>query len=284
MKRKFILGDEWLYYKVYCGPSSADLILQDVILPLTRNLQNDNQIKLWFFIRYQDPEPHIRLRLKLTKLAHLGDAVAMFKHYISPFLISNLVWSVQIDTYVRELERYGSSTIEPAEQIFFCDSDLVANTIPLIEDEEFYFLFVLKCIDSFLNQFQLKEDEKWKFYEQNALAFKHEFNVGKLTLKSLSKKYNVLKDRLERILFHNLLKDYGPLQELLNKRNKAIDHSAKKIISLRNENKLEVNFSDLLGSYVHMFFNRAFRDRQRFYEMVGYDSLQMCTRRNYKQN
>ena len=38
MKRKFILGEEWLYYKIYCGKRTADVILTQVIKPLAENL------------------------------------------------------------------------------------------------------------------------------------------------------------------------------------------------------------------------------------------------------
>ena len=44
MKRTFILGDEWLYYKLYCGKRTADTVFVDCIKPLTEKLLNDNLI------------------------------------------------------------------------------------------------------------------------------------------------------------------------------------------------------------------------------------------------
>lgn len=35
LKRTFFIGDEWLYYKVYCGVKTADIILAEVVKPLT---------------------------------------------------------------------------------------------------------------------------------------------------------------------------------------------------------------------------------------------------------
>jgi len=44
MKRTFIPGDEWLYYKLYCGKKTADYILIDVIKPITEKLLSEGLI------------------------------------------------------------------------------------------------------------------------------------------------------------------------------------------------------------------------------------------------
>ena len=58
MKRTFILGEEWLYYKLYTGTKTADLLLADVIGPLCKTFIANGWIDKWFFIRYHDPESH----------------------------------------------------------------------------------------------------------------------------------------------------------------------------------------------------------------------------------
>jgi thiopeptide-type bacteriocin biosynthesis protein len=274
MKRTFILGEEWLYYKVYSGARTADSILQDVVLPITHKLLNEKLIDHWFFIRYHDPEPHLRLRFKLKEIAHLSTSIAIFKEGILPFLEKDQVWGIQTDTYVRELERYGTNVMEVAELLFFHDSELMLHAISLIEDEELYFLYILKCVDSFLDQFGLKAAEKYNFYADNSIAFKKEFKVGKTTRTSLAKKYRGMADKLVLFLNNDLSGDYLKLQKLLNKRNKAIKNNVSEILKLRDESPMEVDLQNLLGSFIHMSINRAFRDRQRFFEMVSYDFLE----------
>ena len=56
-------GDKWLYYKLYCGVRISDSLLTDLVLPLVIKLTTESLIEKWFFIRYSDPENHIRLRL-----------------------------------------------------------------------------------------------------------------------------------------------------------------------------------------------------------------------------
>jgi len=51
-QRIFSPGSEWLYYKIYMGQQSTNEILLTQIQPLLHQLQQQNYIDKWFFIRY----------------------------------------------------------------------------------------------------------------------------------------------------------------------------------------------------------------------------------------
>ncbi|WP_392348660.1 lantibiotic dehydratase C-terminal domain-containing protein [uncultured Polaribacter sp.] len=51
-QRTFVIGDKWLYYKIYCGVKTADMLLLEVIKPLTEQLIEEKIIDKWFFIGY----------------------------------------------------------------------------------------------------------------------------------------------------------------------------------------------------------------------------------------
>tara|TARA_R100000789_G_scaffold100433_1_gene110619 strand:- start:1972 stop:2247 length:276 start_codon:yes stop_codon:yes gene_type:complete len=63
--RNFALGSEWLFYKIYVGPKTGDALLTQAVKPLVYKLVSDSLVEKWFFIRYTDPNFHIRLRLRL---------------------------------------------------------------------------------------------------------------------------------------------------------------------------------------------------------------------------
>ena len=44
IQRSFTVGDNWLYYKIYTGSRTSDMILLDIIKPLTESLLNDDVI------------------------------------------------------------------------------------------------------------------------------------------------------------------------------------------------------------------------------------------------
>jgi len=112
IKRRFVLGSEWIYFKFYVGAKTADKILREAIKPFTEDLLNADIIDQWFFIRYSDPDVHLRVRLHFTKKNQVGKIIqTVFKH-IEKFVDQELIWKVQTDTYQREIERYGIQTME----------------------------------------------------------------------------------------------------------------------------------------------------------------------------
>jgi len=61
-QRTFIPGDAWVYYKIYTGAKTSDILLTEIIKPVAEKLIEQELIDQWFFIRYADPKHHIRVR------------------------------------------------------------------------------------------------------------------------------------------------------------------------------------------------------------------------------
>lgn len=274
-KRTYILGDEWLYYKIYCGARTSDVLLTETIKPLTDNLLKEKLIDSWFFIRYGDPDFHIRIRFHLQDVKNIGDVILQINVAMQEYVQQHIVHKIQVDTYIRELERYGNNTIEISEELFFYDSVMLLDVIDMIEDEELYFLFVVKAIDQLLTAFNYKEQEKLDFVIQNGQAFKKEFHANKELNKQLDKKYRGLKNKLSLFLetTYSPEEDYAVLDRLLNYKIEKSLSAIQKILDVQKNYNLEMSLDNLVASYIHMLVNRAFRSKQRFYELVCYDFL-----------
>jgi thiopeptide-type bacteriocin biosynthesis protein len=106
MQREFTFGSKWLYYKIYCGVQTADIILREQLKEKIIILKDSKIIEKWFFIRYNDPEPHIRVRFLLSDNSNLNQLTEVLQEYFEELLNQNLIWKIQSDTYTRELERY----------------------------------------------------------------------------------------------------------------------------------------------------------------------------------
>lgn len=65
VRRKFIPGSEWLYLKIYTPAIHAGKLLLK-LYPLLNRTYSKGCIQKWFFIRYHDHAPHIRLRIQLN--------------------------------------------------------------------------------------------------------------------------------------------------------------------------------------------------------------------------
>ena len=271
MKRTFILGDKWLYYKLYCGKRTADMILVDCIKPLTEKLLNENLIGQWFFIRYSDPNPHLRIRFHCSDINKLGIIIDSIHKAISYYMETDLIWKVQTDTYNREIERYGENTIEEAEHFFYIDSDLCIKALELIEEDTLLFLFALRSIHTVFEVFDFTIEDKLLFVKENLEAFKTEFNSNKSLSKQLYKKHNGLKKEIIQFMEIQNHIEYQPLINLLNTNKEQLEIVKKTI--LKKELQQNIDLNNLLSSYIHMMLNRLFRDKQRLHELVCYDNL-----------
>ncbi len=144
IQRNFILGDTWLYYKIYTGPKTSDSVLTGIIKPVAEQLIADNIIDKWFFIRYADPKHHIRVRFHYSQSENIAIIINSLSPYLRPLVEQDHIWKVQIDTYHREIERYGSNTMELSESLFYYDSKMIVDFIDMIEGaegEEIHFFF-----------------------------------------------------------------------------------------------------------------------------------------------
>ncbi|MFL6137260.1 MAG: lantibiotic dehydratase [Frankiaceae bacterium] len=114
-------GSEWLYVKAYVPSDSQDEVLCRHFSPFLAELAP--VISCWFFVRYRDPEPHLRLRFRLTDRSFLADALQALHRWGENLVDAGLVRTLQLDTYEPEIARYGGSTALPlAEQWFSLDS------------------------------------------------------------------------------------------------------------------------------------------------------------------
>lgn len=120
--------ENWLFFKLYgCSKRQNELI--SVVYENFEKLINSNKAQKYFFIRYSDPEPHLRVRIQAA-----GNELFYVFEYLTDWLENirkeGLISKAVIDTYQRETERYGGiELIEKAEEYFFHDSRTVMKII-----------------------------------------------------------------------------------------------------------------------------------------------------------
>lgn len=275
IKRIFILGEEWLYYKIYCGSYSADTVLIESILPIVSELQQKKLIDQWFFIRYHDPKNHLRVRFHLSNTDNLQAVIKLIQFYFSKLIEKDIVYDIITATYKREIERYGTKTILEAEKLFYYHSkktlQLIDNTTPA-HDEIARIFASLQMIDDLLEEFEISLIHRQEFINRMQLQFKEEHAIDKDNIKKLDQLYRNY--RTEISLF--LTKKQEPLYlEGLLEIIKTKEEETKIIKTILCKIKENSHFPslDLIVSLIHMNINRTFRSKQRQYEMVCYDFM-----------
>lgn len=257
IQRKFIIGSEWLYYKIYTGPSTAENILVDIYSDINKMIRN-SLIDCFFFIRYQDPDYHIRIRLHVTKTDKLSDVCQIMCSCLEGYVKHYIVHKVEIDTYSREIERYGLRDICNCEHLFYKDSDFIIKFLKGIKCENNErWLISMGFMYNIMEAIGFSIDDMIKFTNKMADGYYYEmYGQDKIPSKNLNKLY-----RDKRIDITTLFNMRDKLKWWIEQRK----YIMTEVQSYKNGISEEV-----IGSLIHMHFNRMFRTRQRLIEMVIY--------------
>lgn len=269
VQRYFPPGSEWLYYKIYMGSSTSEQYLVE-ISSYMQNLLDEEIIDKWFFINYNDPDRHIRVRLRFLNLERdLGKVMLQIKESLAFLMKSRMLTRIEIVTYNRELERYGKEDIENFESLFYHNSILVTSIIEYTKDDpEKRWLWCLKSLDSLMNLWELSLIQKRDLFGYLKEGFGNEMGANKYINKQLADKYREKRQLIEYTLGDNEEK----LIQLLHIHNTHAVVFAKNIIEKKDLSNFDTLY-DTLEGYIHMHCNRLFSSRQRMNEWVIYDFL-----------
>lgn len=116
-------GSDWLYMKLYGSPEREDDLLTGPFSVLLQEMEAAGAAPEWFFLRYSDPDSHLRIRLRTPTP---GDADLMLPDLCDfgrHLLDHDVIQKFSFDTYEREIERYGGSEVmTEIENLFVADS------------------------------------------------------------------------------------------------------------------------------------------------------------------
>ncbi|WP_273939535.1 lantibiotic dehydratase [Kutzneria chonburiensis] len=107
-------GGEWLYAKLYASDAAQRQILADHL--------DFSDVDTWFFVRYEDPEPHLRLRFHGRPAELNVRLLPRLNTWAAELRAAGLTSGLTVDTYRPEIERYGA--MAEAEAVFHADSQV----------------------------------------------------------------------------------------------------------------------------------------------------------------
>jgi thiopeptide-type bacteriocin biosynthesis protein len=274
LPRSFQPGSEWLYAKLYAGSSGVDQLLRERVAPLVREILASGAADSWFFIRYGDPDWHVRLRFH-------GDPARLASEVLPRLeaLGEGLVRKLGVDTYDRELERYGGDAgMELSERCFQLDSDAVLRILETYTGDaaaEARWRLCLKGMDMLLGDLGFDLEAKHKVMETLRGSFLREFRGEGVFERQLGDRFRKDRKTLEALLdpARESEGDLGPGVAILRQRSKSLKPIVEELQRLHLGGHLGVPLLDLAASYLHMHANRFLRASARAQELVLYDFL-----------
>lgn len=211
-------------------------------------------VKKWFFIRFDEGGPHLRLRFEHKDPGQHWVLLQELTRALEEEINQRLISDVQIKTYERELERYGYGYIDKIEEHFHQDSNFILSIMG--QDDKFKYCHCLNLVRH-LHQYILIDDEALlSHFIRTFDNFATEQDLATDGIKKINEFY---KDHMNTEL--QRLYEYP---ELYNR----FYHSFSHALANYPGDKLSL-FSDLF----HMHVNRLFAEHQRVHEMAVYSFL-----------
>ena len=243
-------GSDWLFLKLYCPPALQDELIAEELTAFTTFAESTALAHDWFFVRYADPDAHLRVRFQGEPDVILHRLLPRACSWATSLTVDGSCLRFGFDTYEREIERYGGATgVEVAEELFAADSRAVAKLLRLKQDLptlDRTTLAVLS-VDTLLDGLGLSCADRLAWYQE------------RVSLSRADGQEYRLRQRLLRQLLAN-----GPAAEpggdalagLLDDYRRASQPVAARLDALAREGRLGRAKASLCESYVHMHCNR----------------------------
>jgi thiopeptide-type bacteriocin biosynthesis protein len=258
-------GSDWLFAKLYGPRALEDDLLIGPVAEMCRQVADSGAARDWFFIRYADPDSHLRLRFRGEPQRLIGQLMPELCSWANRLMAEGLITRLSFDTYDRELERYGGvSGTAVAEEIFSADSRAVIEMLRLsragLIDLDMTALAVLS-IDHLLAALGLSARGRVAWYRSREAA-----------RKASGDEYRRRKEALRRLLgdpAHLRTRPGGDaLARVLEARSVELVPIGRRLDSLEIQGELSQSKNDLVGSYVHLHCNRLLASNWSLEELV----------------
>ncbi|MGW7101538.1 lantibiotic dehydratase [Streptomyces sp. NPDC054838] len=128
--RTFPPGSEWTYLKLYCAVGGQDDVVAGPLRELAGSLGSQGVVDRWFFLRYADPMPHLRIRFRAAQPELAAPVLAACLDWANGLIAAGLAHDVAVVAYDREVERYGGpEAIDAMERLFQANSEVCAELV-----------------------------------------------------------------------------------------------------------------------------------------------------------
>jgi lantibiotic biosynthesis protein len=245
-------GSEWIYLKIYCGRDFQNEILVHHLAELSKKAISAGLIEDWFFVRYADPEDHLRLRFYGHPKRLESELMPLLSAWASGLISKDLCLRFNYDSYERELERYGGPEgTAIAESIFCADSRATVSLLELLNSERGTIdRLLLAALSTHDLLSALEPSDKVRFKVYRTLAPGHdgagEFRRYKVSLRRACQDQPISQSvGIERSA------------PIFARRRQEILPLAHRLTGLSRSGVLTREKSELNGSFVHLHLNRV---------------------------
>jgi thiopeptide-type bacteriocin biosynthesis protein len=275
--RAFPPGSSWLFAKLYAEPTLADRLLVEVVRPAAGRAIESGAADCWFYIRYTDPDWHVRVRFRGDSARLQEEVLSQLSPIDARLADVGAYWRLEVDTYDREVERYGGlAGVELAERIFHVDSDFGLTLLqckPGTDRDRWP--VVLFAIDALLSDFGLTAREKARFSSDMYEGYAQMEPLGERLRQFTRASFRGLRGQIEAA-FRSQDTDnesWAATRAARTDRTRRLEPVIADLRVVVANGRLETALDDVIASYVHMSINRLLRYPSQWQECALYGCL-----------
>jgi len=241
-------GSDWLYLKLYGPRSGEDELLAGPVRQLSREIDETRVADDWFFVRYADPDAHLRLRFRGAPERLTGTLLPRLCAWASRLVADGRCHKFAFDTYEREVERYGGPEATSAtEALFAADSRAAVELLACVSRVD-RTLLIVATIDDFLGALGLDAAGRLSWLKQAVTS-----------RKEVGPEYQARREHLIAAV-RNPAGLGASVGDVLARRRKAFAQVADRLAKLEADRALTRPLAKLYDDYVHMHCNRLWTD------------------------
>jgi thiopeptide-type bacteriocin biosynthesis protein len=242
-------GSDWLYLKIYGPRSGEDDVLAGPVRSLCGEIDEMPSADDWFFVRYADPDPHLRLRFRAAPERLTQVLFPRLCAWASRLVAAGKCRKFAFDTYDREVERYGGPDgVAAAEALFTADSRAIVDLLASAPRAD-RLLLAIVGIDDLLAALGLDEPGRLAWLKRTVTW-----------RKEVSDEYRARREQLFTALGDPVNLNASIVSVLASRRS-ALKPIVARLAKLELNRTLTQPLCKLYESYVHMHCNRLSADQ-----------------------
>jgi thiopeptide-type bacteriocin biosynthesis protein len=266
-------GSDWLYLKLYGPQPFEDQIIAGPLRTFGEFILNAGLAEGWHFLRYTDPDAHLRIRFHGEARTLLGPLMRQVCDWAGELVADGIRTRFSFDTYSREVERYGGDDgMRAAEAVFAADSPAAAGILRLTREGALPYDLTTLCVmsmDDLLHGIGMSAGDRALVYRR-AVPLSPEGG----------QEYRRRKGELRPLLGYpdSLARTPGgkALVALLDERRGDLASAAELLRFLEDSDRLRRPRTVLCRSYLHLHANRLLGTNPS-HEQVALELLRRTT-------
>jgi lantibiotic biosynthesis protein len=245
-------GSDWLFVKLYCPAVLEEELLTGPVRDFCHEMSRTRFTDGWFFVRYADPDPHIRLRFRGDPNRLLTELLPEICAWGGELINEGMCQRFAFDTYDREIERYGGAAgMAAVEAIFTADSPAVVDLLAVLRKASDLdrVTLAVASIDDLLSAIGLDGTQRHGWYKGRVKAphlSGQDFRERKSVLRSLFGNANGIAT----------VEHGAEIGRIFAERRHSLASIAERFAMLTDRGSVGKNRDVILQSVVHMHCNR----------------------------